>query len=143
MIGHKDHDVHENAELFGIETKEGSRFLLYSWMKPLGNGSNGAAFSEMEHRERTEAVLELDDRAHQRPHSSEPGNTESHLVIYQTYLAGEPISSMNNPLSASPRGKQEPLPLASDLYLAPQSKEAIAAEEKGFEYQARRLGKGE
>lgn len=103
------------------------------------NGIDGAAMAEVEHREQTEAVPELDDGARQPPHISELGNTERHHGNDQAHLVGKPIPPKDILLAASIRGGQGLLLSASDLHSAPQSEEAIAAEETDFEYLARRL----
>lgn len=103
------------------------------------DGIIGAAIAEVEHRERTETVPELDDGARQPPHISALGNTGSHHGNDQAHLVGKPIPPKDISLPASIRGEEGPLLSASDLHPAPQSEEAIAAEETDFEYQARRL----
>lgn len=142
----------EKAELAGTEASAGSRFALAP--KPELSGDDArksskhvVAVAELEHREVREVLAELDDHETRQEEPSElgtplhldgGGSAEPNLAFRN---GGQTTAQQSSPSpTASPSG---PLPSALDLYPTPQTKKAGVDEETDFEYQARRLQKGE
>ena len=131
VIDHNDGESHEKAELVGTEIgagKLGSHFSLFRKAELPENSSSTGGIAEMGGSGGTDSRRsELQSKGGPQEHTSE-------------FL--RPTGNISMPPPAGSDGDQAtggPVPLASDLYRAPQSSIAIADDQAYFERQERRL----
>lgn len=131
VIDHKDDDSYGKVELVGTEIragKVGSRFVLLRKAELPENSSNTGGIAEMAECGGTDSrMAEFESKRGLQGHTSEFSRpTRDTLMPHPARSDGDQAAG-------------GPVPLASDLYGAPQSSVAIADDHAYFERQERRL----